>query len=76
LFTVWLAAPVMQLLPGWPSSAVGDSVVVRQLDRSVGLAPLPIDPSMWPTPGGLSGPVAKSLGRSAGQVVLEEQLTR
>ncbi len=88
LFTVWLAAPVMQLLPGWPSSAVGDSVVVRQLDRSVGFAPLPIDPSLWPTPGELTGSVAKSvggsvggrlggpLGSSAGRVVVEDQLTR
>lgn len=47
LVTVWLAAPVMSLLPGWPSRAVGDSRIVQRLDQSVGLAPLPVDERLW-----------------------------
>jgi hypothetical protein len=46
--TLWLAAPVMFLLPGWPSSVAQDSTIVSTLRTSVGLAPLPIDPSLWP----------------------------
>jgi hypothetical protein len=45
---VWLAAPVMRLLPGWPSRSVSESSVVKQLDATVGLAPLPFDGSLWP----------------------------
>ncbi len=47
LLTIWLAAPVMTLLPGWPSRAVGDSRVVDRLDQTIGLAPLPIDQNLW-----------------------------
>ena len=65
---VWLAAPVMALLPGWPSSAVADSTMVRQLDQRIGLAPLPIDPSLWPTGDELSGAVGKA--------IVKERLTR
>jgi hypothetical protein len=41
--TLWLAAPVMLLLPGWPSSLASDSTAVLRLRDAIGLAPLPID---------------------------------
>jgi hypothetical protein len=47
--TLWLAAPVLKLLPGWPSETTKSSVAVRQLTDAVGLAPLPIDPTLWKT---------------------------
>jgi hypothetical protein len=46
--TLWLAAPVMFLLPGWPSTAAQDSKIISTLRTSVGLAPLPIDTDLWP----------------------------
>ncbi len=49
LVTVWLAAPVMTLLPGWPSRTVGKSQIVERLDQSVGLAPIPVDERLWKT---------------------------
>ncbi len=45
--TLWLAAPVMKLLPGWPSRVVQGSVVTKALDRTAGVAPLPIDTDLW-----------------------------
>jgi uncharacterized membrane protein required for colicin V production len=48
-FTLWLAAPVMFLLPGWPATVAFESKLIRTLDSAVGLAPLPIDPSLWNT---------------------------
>jgi uncharacterized integral membrane protein len=48
-FTLWLAAPVMFLLPGWPATLAFESKLIRSLDSAVGLAPLPIDPSIWTT---------------------------
>jgi Colicin V production protein len=48
--TLWLATPVLKLLPGWPSRVSSESVAIRRMTDAVGLAPLPIDPTLWKVP--------------------------